>query len=229
MIIESMKPDWKVASLCLVGALLFWLMNALNKEGYSARLAYPLQVAYDDSLYVPTSPLPRQIQANITGNGWDLLWRTLSLGNQPITYAITNPLHTKFINTASLTNLLSDQLKETQVNYIIADSLDVSFERRVVKTVKLQADTSGVRFPRHFVISTVINVIPQSITVEGPESAMREVPNTILIPLPKKISGDYDERLAIPYVNAPNVNATAKQVNISFEIAELLSPPPGSK
>lgn len=220
-----MKPDWKVAGLCFLGALLFWLMNALNKQGYSTRLAYPLQVAYDDSLYVPTSPLPRQIQASITGSGWDLLWRMISLGNEPIHYSIINPLQTKFINTTSLTDLLSNRLKETHVNYIIADSLNISFERRVVKTVKLVADTSGVKFPNRFVISTVINVIPQTITVEGPESIMKEIPNEIKIPMPKKVSGDFDEKIPIPLVNQPNVNATSQQVNISFEIAELLSPP----
>ncbi|PKK38016.1 hypothetical protein BWI96_02725 [Siphonobacter sp. SORGH_AS_0500] len=224
-----MKPDWKVAGLCMLGALLFWLMNALNKQGYSTRLAYPLQVAYDDSLYVPTSPLPRQIQASITGSGWDLLWRMISLGNEPIRYSVVNPLHTKFINTTSLTDLLSNRLQETHVNYIIADSLNISFERRVVKTVKLMADTSGVKFPSRFVVSTVINVIPQTITVEGPESAMREIPSIIQIPLPKKITGDFDEQIPIPLVNNPHVNASSKQVNISFEIAELLSPLPVKK
>ncbi len=224
-----MKPDWKVAGLCFLGALLFWLMNALNKQGYSTRLAYPLQVAYDDSLYVPTSPLPRQIQANITGSGWDLLWRMISLGNEPIRYSVINPLNTKFINTTSLTDLLSSRLQETQVNYIIADSLDISFERRVVKTVKLVADTSGVKLPNRFVISTMINVIPQTVTVEGPESAMKEIPSIIQVPIPKKISGDFDEKIPIPLVSQANINATAQQVNISFEIAELLSPLPVKK
>lgn len=221
-----MKPDWKVASLCLVGALLFWLLNALNKEGYSTKLSYPLQVEYDDSLYIPTMPLPRQIQASISGNGWDLLWRTLAFGNQPVQYPVTSPLRARYISTSSLTDLLSEQLKETHVNYVIADTLDLRFERRVVKNVRLIADTAAVRFPNHFVISTAINVIPAVVTVEGPESAMRNYPDTIRISLPRKINGDFDEVLPIPLPRKKNVRASAEQVTISFEIAELLSPLP---
>ncbi|MFT4033725.1 MAG: hypothetical protein QM669_15000 [Siphonobacter sp.] len=222
-----MKPDWKVASLCLLGALLFWLMNALNKENYSTRVAYPLQVAYDDSLYVPTSPLPRQIQASISGNGWDLLWRTLSIGSKPILYPIINPLTTKTINSSVLSVLLSEELKETKVNYVVADTLDLSFERRMVKTVKLVADTNGIRFPKHYVISTMVNIIPQVITVEGPESEMKQLPAVIRIPLPKRVDSDFDERLPIPLPKLRNSKVSAEQVDISFEIAELLSPMPG--
>lgn len=221
-----MKPDWKVASLCLVGALLFWLLNALNKDDYTTKLSYPLQIEYDDSLYVPTTPLPRQIQANISGNGWDLLWRTLAFGNRPVQYPIINPLRARYLSTSSLTDLLSEQLKESHVNYVIADTLDLRFERRVVKKVRLIADTSAVRFPAHFVISTAINVIPAMVTVEGPESAMRDYPDTVRIPMPRRINGDFDEVLPIPLPKKKNVKASAEQVTISFEIAELLSPLP---
>jgi hypothetical protein len=217
------RIDARVAVLSLVGAVVFWLLNALNKEGYSTKLAYPLQLAYNDSLYVPVTPLPRLIQANVSGNGWDLLRKTFDFAQRPVIYPIVNPLRTKFINTASLTDVLTERLPDVRVNYVVADTLDVAFERRRIKTVRLVADTTGLQLPRRFVVSTAINVVPQTVTFEGPESVLRTFPDTLRIPVRGAVRTDFDERLPVPYRRHPLVQATAEQVSVSFEIAELLS------
>lgn len=217
------RVDARVAALSLLGAVVFWLLNALNKEGYSTKLFYPLQIAYDDSLYVPVTPLPRLIQASISGNGWELLRKSWSFTNRPVIYPIVSPLRTNFISTASLTDVLTERLPDVRVNYVVADTLDVAFEKRGIKTVRLLADTTGLQLPPRFVVSTAINVIPQTVTFEGPESLLRDFPDTLRITVPRRIRADFDEQLPIPYRRHPLVKATAEQVGISFEIAELLS------
>ncbi|RYF52971.1 MAG: hypothetical protein EOO39_41425, partial [Cytophagaceae bacterium] len=47
------------ALLCLLAASLFWLLNALNKTGYSLNIDYPIHFVYNDSAYCPVTTLPR--------------------------------------------------------------------------------------------------------------------------------------------------------------------------
>jgi hypothetical protein len=221
--LASRRIDARVAALSFAGALVFWLLNALNKEGYSTKVAYPLQLAFNDSLYIPVSPLPRQIQAHISGNGWELLRKTWAFTQRPVIYPIVNPLQTRYINTSSLTDVLTERLSDVRVNYVVADTLDVAFERRGIKTVTLLADTTGLRLPARFVVSTAINVVPQTVTFEGPESLLADYPDTLRVAVPRQVRTDFDERLPIPYRRHSLVRSTAEEVNVSFEIAELLS------
>ncbi len=36
-------------------------MNVLNKDNYSIKLNYPLDIEYDNSAFVPMQPLPKRI------------------------------------------------------------------------------------------------------------------------------------------------------------------------
>lgn len=216
------QPDWKVAGVSVLLAFLFWTMTALNKTGYSTRLNYPLQIRYDDSLYTATSPLPHQVQASVSGNGWSLLQRMLGFTSEPIVYAISSPLTTKVLNTSTLRAMLAEELKGTQIDYIIADTLDLNFERRVVRQVRLLPDTAGIRLRPGYVISTLINVVPATVRAEGPASVMAYVPDTLRLRLPAAIGADYDETLPIPLPET--VRSSARKAQVSFEIAEVLFP-----
>ena len=219
------QPDPRVAVLCALTAIVFWVMNALNKDGYTTRLSYPLRVTFNDSLYIPTSALPQQVRASLSGNGWQLLWTSLSLTNRPVIYPIGLPLNTRFINTGTLTERLTEQLKSVKVNYIIADTLDVAFEHRRTKTVVVRVDSLRIRVQRPFAVASVINVVPDRVTFEGPESVLRTLPDTITIQVPaNRVQADYDERLPLPYRRHPLLKASAERVSVSFEMAELLSP-----
>eukprot|EP01035_Chromulina_nebulosa_P049214 gene49214-66821_t len=78
------KTDYKAVIVSLFAAIIFWIMNALNKEGYSQKISFPIRITYDDSLYIPTQPLPEKISVNVSGNGWDLLRKSLALYKTPI-------------------------------------------------------------------------------------------------------------------------------------------------
>jgi hypothetical protein len=68
---RSFQPSkWLI---CVLAAALFWLLNALNKEGYSVNVEYPIQFSFDDSHYIATTALPRTVRVNVSGDGWNLL------------------------------------------------------------------------------------------------------------------------------------------------------------
>jgi hypothetical protein len=221
----SRRLDVGTLLLCIVAATVFWLMNALNKDGYSLRVAYPLQVSYNDTLYTPTSPLPRRVMVNISGNGWKLLRKSLSFTVSPLVYPISQPLTAKFLNTSSITDLMSEQVKDVKVNYVVADTLDLHFERKVTKTVRLKIDSLHIDLRRPFVISSLINLTPRTVTFEGPESVLNAFGDTLLVVVPeRKIDTDYDAKIPLDYPKSAFVKASHEQAQVSFEVAVLQVP-----
>lgn len=221
----SRRLDLRTLLLCVLTATVFWLMNALNKDGYSLRVAYPLQVSYNDTLFTPTSPLPRRVMVNVSGNGWSLLRKSLAFTVSPLVYPVNQPLTTKFLNTSSITDLMSEQVKDVKVNYVVADTLDLNFDKKVTKTVRLQIDSLHIDLRRPFVISSLINLTPRSVTFEGPESVLKDFDDTIMVVVPdRKIDTDYDAKVAIDYPKSTFVKASEEQVQVSFEVAVLQVP-----
>jgi hypothetical protein len=219
------KLNLKIAVLSLGAAAIFWLMNALNKDGYSTKLAYPLQIQYNDSLYCNTLPLPKRLFVNISGNGWALFRRTLALNVSPIIYPITQPLKTKYINTTSLTNQIAEQIKDVKVNYIVADTLDLDFDKKISRKLYIRVDSAAIDLRKPFVVSSLINISPETITIEGPSSILSDVSKEILVPITRKhIDSDYDNEILLDLPKGQNIKSSADKVQVSFEVAALQIP-----
>ena len=214
--------------ICFVGAGLFWIMNALNKEGYSLNVEYPVHFQFNESEYIPTTALPRTVQVNVSGDGWDLLrlsW--LPFRTEPVSYEVNNPMRASIINTSAMTAALSDQIKSLKVNYVVADTLEMSFDYRITKTIQLVPDSTHIDLLPPFVLSSVINLTPSTITVQGPARLLRGFSDTLMIKIPgRRISSNYDEELSISAFKHPLVHRSSDKVFVSFEVGELLSPLP---
>jgi hypothetical protein len=64
-------------------------MNVLNKDNYSIKLNYPLEIEYDNSAFVPMQPLPKRISVNVSGDGWTLLQKSwLNFNANPVVYKV---------------------------------------------------------------------------------------------------------------------------------------------
>ena len=223
--LRSFQPT--KALLCLGAAALFWLLSALNKPGYTLNVEYPVHFVYNDSLFIPTSPLPRTVQVNVSSDGWGLLRHSwLPFRVEPVNYVVNQPLKASVINTASVAAALAEHVKKLHVNYVVADTLDIHFERRLTKTIRLVADSLHINMAPRYVVSSVINLTPNTIQVEGPAKLVRGLPDTLLVKIPRKrISDNYDEEVSLNQLRHPLLHASADRVAVSFEVGELLSPP----
>lgn len=215
------------ALLCLIAAALFWFLNALNKPGYTLNVDYPVQFTYNDSLYIPTSPLPKTVRVNVSSDGWGLLrhaWFPFHL--EPVTYAVKDPQDDSFINTSSLTAVLAEHIKKLHVNYVVADKIDLHFDRRMSKTIQLVADSLHIDMAPRFVVTSQINLTPRTIQVEGPAKLVRGLPNQLYVKIPRKrIADNYDDEVTLLQLRHPLLHSSADRVAVSFEVGELLSPP----
>ncbi len=216
------------ALLCLGAATLFWFLNALNKPGYTLNVEYPVRFVYDDSLFIPTSPLPHDVRVNVSSDGWGLLRHSwLPFRVDPVDYIVTDPLRATAINTASLTAALAEQVKKLHINYVVADTLAMSFDRHMTKTIRLVADSLHINLAPRYMVSSVINLTPGTIQVDGPAKLVRGLPDTLLVKIPRKrIVDNYDEEIPLNQLRHPLLRASADRVAVSFEVGELLSPLP---
>ncbi|WP_229254636.1 YbbR-like domain-containing protein [Dyadobacter linearis] len=212
---------------CLLAASFFWLMNVLNTENYSIKLNYPLEIEYDNSSYVPMQPLPRRISVNVSGDGWSLLQKSwLNFNANPVVYKVLNPNEASFINSTTLTDQVTELFPNLHVNYVVADTFELSFEPKIRKIIPIRIDSVGIDIKPGYVISSVINVSPSLISIDGPVSLVKTYPDTIRISVPTpKIQGNYDESLPIPLPVSPLVDVSHRDVFVSFEVAQFLNVP----
>ncbi len=220
---KSIGFDLKAVFISLIAALIFWLMNALNKDGYSQKISFPLQVRYDDSLYIPLQPLPEKVLVNVSGNGWSLLRKALSLNTTPIVYPISKPLKTKYLNTTSLTDSLNDKIHDVRVNYVVADRFDIEFDRKISKTFTIKVDSVNIHLKDRYVVSSLININPKTVTLVGPQSALEELGSFLEVKIPsKRLQENYDDEVKIAFPKNSLITSSKDKVAVSFEVAELL-------
>ncbi|WP_064198397.1 MULTISPECIES: hypothetical protein [Emticicia] len=209
--------------LCFLAAFVIWLLNSLNKSGYSAKINYPLTIKYNDSLYISTKPLPKQLNVSMSSTGWDLLKYNLFSNATPLVYEIDNPLKINRLDNASLLESLTNLLQRPKLNYILADTTTLHFERRQKKTVKLKVDSLGIDLQKNFVVSSLINISPNEIVLDGPESALKEYEKVIYLKVPaKRLATNFDDKVIIALPPNTFVKSNVEKVLVSFEVAELL-------
>src|SRR6218665_1275588 len=95
--------NFKTLVLCFLAASMFWLLHALNKSGYTTKINYPLEIIYDDSRYIPTTPLPKTIRVSLSSTGWNLLKDNFSFNSSPLLYEVANPERERQLSTTVLT------------------------------------------------------------------------------------------------------------------------------
>ncbi len=222
-VVHRLKMNLRTLVLCFLAAFVIWLLNSLNKSGYSAKINYPLTIKYNDSLYISTKPLPKQLNVSMSSTGWDLLKYNLFSNATPLVYEIDNPLKINRLDNASLLESLTNLLQRPKLNYILADTTTLHFERRQKKTVKLKVDSLGIDLQKNFVVSSLINISPNEIVLDGPESALKEYEKVIYLKVPaKRLATNFDDKVIIALPPNTFVKSNVEKVLVSFEVAELL-------
>ena len=223
--IPSGKNRIKTFLVCLLAATFFWLMNVLNQDNYSIRLNYPLEVQYDNASFVPLQPLPKRLSVNVSGNGWNLVRKYwLNFNALPVVYKVNNPNKSSYINSTTLTDQITELFPDLHVNYVVSDTFELSFERKIRRIIPIRVDSAGINMAEGYVISSIINVSPSLISVDGPVSLIKDYPDTIRIHVPTpKIQNNFDESLPIPLPVSPLVEVSHRNVYISFEVAQFLN------
>jgi len=217
------RQDVKVVGLCLLVAATFWFLNALNRD-YSTRISYPIRFNYDDSNYIATQPLPTKVRLSVTGYGWNLLKKALSIDVEPIEYTIGKPLRTKYVTAPFLLTAVSEQMQGLRINYVVEDTLHLSFDRRVRKTIPIKVDSAQISLGKNYMISSPIRVTPAQVTYEGPYTLLKAMKNPVYLPINTlEIDENYSEQQELPNLGHALIKANVAKAEVQFEVEPLIA------
>lgn len=214
------KANWKVILLCFSTAATFWFFNALNKI-YTTRVNYPVELVFNKDSLVALKDPPEEIPINVTGGGWQLLKRTISINTEPVIITPENPVHTQFFTATNLLPLFSNQLNDLNINYIATDTIFFKIERYEERKLKIGLDSNSVQLRDNHYITSDILVEPDSVSFRGPSSLINQLPDVYLVALSEKnINNGYDEELSLDLFSPSLIKKTPEVIHVQFDVEQ---------
>lgn len=232
---DSKKSSWRISSkrisdlkvvvLCIAAATTFWILNALNKDNYSTIVDYPISWEFDRESFIPVKPLPKSVQIQISGNGWDLLRKYFNLNEPPFLINLADPDGKQFLLTSDLKRPLGEFLTPTQLEGLLEDSIRYQIDRIVTREFVPLLDSTSYSLAPNSEIEGDLEFTPKSIKVTGPISVLESFGSTYPVSLNKaKLGEDFTETvsLSIPEQWEEIMSLETGEITISGKIIHFL-------
>ena len=205
---DSKKSSWRISSrklsnlkvvvLCCIAATTFWILNALNKDNYNTIVDYPLQWDYDQENYVAVKPLPKSVQLQISGNGWDLLRKYFNISGPPFPILLAKPADKNYILTADIKRELSEFITPTYLENILEDSLIFQIDPIIKATLVPYLDTAGYSLDEHIELDGLVRFVPDKLEIKGPSSLVEAYQGRFPVSLNEKdIKSNFSAKVAL--------------------------------
>lgn len=215
--ILGIRADWKALTFCILAACTFWLLNALNQD-YTDNIAYPFRIEYDPSKITPLEPLPEKININVTGYGWIMLRKSIGINADPVIVKFEKLPKKEFLTSAQLATVVSRQLTDLRLNFVAADTIFFDFDQVKTKKLKVVLDSASFSLAPSWHLVTPVIISPETLSVKGPASLVRKVPDSIKVQVSaENIRGEYEETVKIPeYLFDLRIKLLQKEVKVRF-------------
>jgi hypothetical protein len=217
--------DLKVVVLCIATATTFWILNALNKDDYTTVVDYPIEFVFDKEKFVPIEMLPKTIQLEIKGNGWDLLRKYFGLNTTSFPVKLEKPSEKGYFLSSDLKRSLGDFLTPTQLLSVLDDSIKYQIDEIKVLKIKPTLDSTSFTMAKNHRIDSKISFSPDKLTIKGPESILRSMKEGFPISLDEsKINSNIQKKvgITIPSQFGNLISIKEEAVIVEFEVVTLL-------
>lgn len=211
----------KVVILSLVAATTFWFFNALNKN-YNARINYPLKFEFDRDSVVVVEALPDEVLIDVSSGGWNLLRKTFWFSALPVIITLDNPADVKFLTRSSLIPIISDQITDLELNFLLTDTLFLNVEHKIRKQVRIEVDSMRIPLAENHRLVSPVRISPDTVVVIGPTSMISALPDMLKIDIPRRnINADFDRNVDIDLPDIRLMSALPDEVRVQFAVAEF--------
>ena len=208
--------------MCIFAATVFWFFNALNKS-YSATINFPLLFDYDREKYIPIRPLPASVRLNVTGIGWNLFRRSVGVKVPPLVIPLDKPSDVRKIVGSTLPALFANQLSDFQINFVMTDTLRLSIEPKAARKVMLRLDLPPSIFKEGYALISPINIVPDSVSLEGPQRLISNLTDPVYLIIPQKdIDENFTEVVQVRFPNDEYIRRDPPTVDITFRVDKLV-------
>lgn len=217
------KKNWRAVMLSILAATIFWFLNALNKN-YTANINFPLKFDYSERNYISVKPLPEEIRLNVTGMGWDLFRKSLSINVPPLVIPLERPSEVKKIVGSTLPALFSQQLDRIKINFVVSDTVYIDIQPRQKRWLSLSVDSVEQFIRNNFGIVDSVSITPDSISIEGPINIVSDLPEPFPLQLnDKNIDEDFDEEVEVRLPHNQLINRIPPFVRVSFDVDRFVN------
>lgn len=114
------KPKWRTTFLCIGGAVVFWMLNALDKV-YTTNISCPVVFVMDESRLSFVKVPPSTMHLEVSGRGWSLLRYLLHLNVQSVELPVTQISKRGRIESETLRLVFDASLKDLKVRRVLID------------------------------------------------------------------------------------------------------------
>ena len=215
------NENLKVVVLAILVATTFWFFNALSKN-YDKIINYPLAFEFSRDSLVIVDPLPTEIKIDVSSGGWNLLKNTFWFNATPVLITLDNPTDVKFMTKNSLMPIISNQLKELEINFLLTDTLFINIEPESHKKVQLILDSTFIDLRENYKITSPVVISPDSALIIGPTSLIENVRSPYFIKLNETdIDDDFRESIEIPLERKKIMKSIPGSINVTFDVEEF--------
>jgi hypothetical protein len=216
------RANWKVVSLCVLTAIVFWIFNAFNKN-YSTNVRFPVLFEFDGEKYAPAEHLPKSVNLNVSGNGWDLFRKHLGLKVPAVIIPLERAKEIKKIVGSTLAPMLATQVGNLKINYVVTDTLHLQIDERDSHRYKLVADVSGITFRDGYGRISPVVLLPDSVELNGPQSRLHALDDSIVFVLTaKNVSENFRTEAEIDFQGSEFIKRNPPIVQIMFEVGRVV-------
>lgn len=220
---DMQQWDWRAIIICATVALVFWIFNSLN-DNHTTYLEYPLDFQVSEENVVTITPPPAYLTVNVSGNGWNLLKRSLDMDVEPEVISLDNYrsiLGNNYISTKSLISSIATKLKDLQVNFLLEDSLYFHFDTISTTQVRLAIDSSALNLAPGYQIVSDIQITPQNLVISGPSDMISTLDDTLLLDLQKiNIASPVNEQVPVNFPEHRMLKVNRTRVKVQFSVVK---------
>jgi len=176
------KNDKRVVAylVCVIIATIFWFLNALSKT-YTVNITVPISYVNFPTNKTLASKPPEQYDLRIKAHGFTILRHKLNFLFLPLEFNVNDMTDNRMTNNHKSTFAFPSQQFINEISYQLSndieiismspDTLKFKFDQMGQKRVKVKPLVT-VNLKKQYQISGNIKTIPDSVTVNGPQSTL---------------------------------------------------------
>ncbi len=211
--------------LCIAAATTFWVLNALNKDNYTTIVDYPVQWEFDEKNYVPVKPLPKSIQIQISGNGWDLLRKYFNISTNAYPILVNSPAEKNYLLTADLKRGLGEFITPTLLENVLGDTIHYQIDQIITKTLVPVLDSTGYTLDKNTALDGKVSFNPKELEITGPSSIVEGFKGQFPVVLNvKKIAKNYSGKVPLEVEEGLTnlVQLKESEIQVAFSVITYL-------
>lgn len=220
------KHDWEIILYCIGTGFLFWFLNAMGKV-YHHQVSVPVDFQYSRNSVVAVSSLPKTVEVQVEGRGWDIAREIWGWEPKLFKYKVARPLEVDFVVPQKWHSNLQDMLPSVKVEGVVSDTIFMRFDKIDKKLVGLYVDLQDIKLKEGFQISSPIQISPKFIEFKGAASLIKNLPPQLPVKIDaRNISESFDQNISLDfsqeYPKNQLLNYDQDAVNVQFTVRPSL-------